>query len=354
MYLFENPTLDMAVALFCYRPRSATDDSASSSRPSIETGSTGTAVQNRTVLWTIKKKKLPKHTKSEAPRLIYGGSDDFPTTHERQKNPLVINIFIFNETRAKVPRDNSTVVVYICHHPANDDHPIARRKDLMPVQNWRKPGLMIAAIAFFLSFSTEVSAQSINDSFRLGMETRLFRFLSSTAEPEESGFEDDNESIEFGIFSFGSVFSKKIILLGAPASSFGADLAYGLSGNVLLGSHLMLDYMSVKDGADLSVVQFAIVPHLDYVFLTGRKFRPFLGLQLGGQFASLSEGNADTSGKVFMLGAELGAFGFVTNSLSIDPRLSFLYSFGGAEITGVDWDVNSISIAIMLGISGWM
>lgn len=224
----------------------------------------------------------------------------------------------------------------------------------MAVQHWHKPGSTIAAIAFFLSFSAEVSAQSINDSFRLGMETRLFRFLSSTAEPEDSRIEDDEESIEFGIFSFGSVFSKRRTLLGAPASCFGADLAYGLSGNVLLGSHLMLDYMSVKDGADLSAVQFAIVPHLDYVFLSGRKFRPFLGLQLGGQFSSLSEGNVDSSGKVFMLGAELGAFGFVTNSLSIDPRLSFLYSFGGAEDAGRDWDVNSISIAIMIGFSGWM
>jgi hypothetical protein len=224
----------------------------------------------------------------------------------------------------------------------------------MATQCWRKPGFFIAAITFFLSFNTGASAQSIDHNFRLGLETRLFRYLSSTAEPEESGIKDDSESIEFGLFGAGGVFANTGTLLGVPASSFGADLAYGLSGNVLLGSHLMLDYSRVKDGADLSAVQFAIVPHLDYVFSTSRKFRPFLGLQLGGQFASLSQRNVDTSGKLFMLGAELGAFGFVTNSLSIDPRLSFLYSLGGADTGGVDWDVHSISIAIMIGLSGWM
>jgi hypothetical protein len=118
---------------------------------------------------------------------------------------------------------------------------------------------------------------------------------------------------------------------------------------MLLGSRLLFDCSHIEDD-DWSIIEFALSPHVDYVFLAARKIRPFLGLQLGFQLASQVGGGNDKPNTVYMLGAEFGLLGFIVDALSIDPRLSFLYSIGEHD----HYKANSFSMVFLVGLSGWM
>jgi hypothetical protein len=221
--------------------------------------------------------------------------------------------------------------------------------------NRHRYGFLLVAVLLLTGFSDKVAAQSISHQFKLGLETRVFRFMNVTVEPDNSSFERDWDYLEFGLFSTGGSYSNALTVFAAPAASLGTDLAYGLSDHLLLGSRVVFDYSHLEDGD--SVWQLDFVPHLDFVFSLGRSFKPFLGAQLGIQTVNASDGT-DESGTIFMVGASLGAFVFVGRSVSIDPRLSFLYSFGSADVSALggtaEADVSSISLAFMLGISVWL
>jgi len=217
--------------------------------------------------------------------------------------------------------------------------------------------LLIAAV--LLEASSTVYAQSIDHKFRLGVESRLFRFASSTMEQDDTSLEETITQIEVGLFSFGGATSNVLNIVALPASSFGCDFAFGVSDNVLIGSRFVVDYGSVDgDEFDISSTQVAFAPHLDYVFISNKGIQPFLGVQAGMQAFFYSVGadgdDADMSSTLFMMGASLGFLGFISDSVSIDPRISFLYSLGSAELSDRDADTSSISVAIMLGFSGWV
>ncbi len=203
------------------------------------------------------------------------------------------------------------------------------------------------------------SAQSIDGTFKMGVESRLFRFASITAEvqgPYSSG-EETIELVDFGLFSFGSTRAGLFDSLLVPAAAIGADLAYGVTDNLLLGSRLMVDHGRFMDGEELSSTQFAIVPHFDYVFTTNSSFRPFLGAQFGAQGSYLSGDGGGMFSYLFLMGLSLGGFAFVADNISIDPRISFFYSLGSADMEDVDspdLDSNGFSIALMIGLSGWI
>ncbi len=221
---------------------------------------------------------------------------------------------------------------------------------------WHRYGLFTAAFMLVMAGHTAGLAQSIEHKGKLGLETRLFRFVSTTVDLEGPSPEETVTNLEFGVFGHGAPLSSVAAIVGQPASSFGADLGFGITDSVLVGTRVMFDYGRLKseDGESISGLQFAFLPHADVVFLRRQSFRPFLGAQLGAQISSASLETMDVSSTIFLVGASLGAFGFVSDAVSIDPRVSFLYSFGSAEIDVADADTDSISVALMIGLSGWV
>jgi hypothetical protein len=220
---------------------------------------------------------------------------------------------------------------------------------IMKDNNLRFFGLfLVTAIVF--SFTNSVAfAQSIDGKFKLGLETRLFRFGYVTPDSSSSYYEiGDITEVEWGMFSSGGTLSSSMGAFVLPASSLGTDLAGGLSDDVILGSRLMVDFAKAK-GSKL-FTELAFVPHIDYVFSRGQTFRPFIEAQLGVQASFYSE----LTSVMFMVGPALGAFIFVADKVSIDPRLSLLYSLSNLNENGGDILFHSITIAIMLGFSGWI
>jgi hypothetical protein len=205
-------------------------------------------------------------------------------------------------------------------------------------------GLFISTVIVLSSTSSMAFAQSIDGKFKLGLESRLFRFGYST--PDEGS--SDGTVVEWGMFSSGGALSNSMGAFVMPASSLGTDLAGGLSDDVILGSRLMVDFAKAK-GSKL-FTELAFVPHIDYVFSRGQTFRPFIEAQLGVQASFYSE----LTSVMFMVGPALGAFIFVADKVSIDPRLSLLYSLSNINESSGDILFHSITIALMLGFSGWI
>jgi hypothetical protein len=62
---------------------------------------------------------------------------------------------------------------------------------------------------------------------------------------------------------------------------------------------------------------------------------------------------------LFTLGGRVGLRCFPVSGLSIDPALAISWATGGGEVESplgpaVDIDVSGFSVAIALGVSGWM
>jgi hypothetical protein len=102
------------------------------------------------------------------------------------------------------------------------------------------------------------------------------------------------------------------------------------------------------DGRDsTTITRIALMPHVDYVMSPGSAFRPFVGL-LGGITHAGGDGDSATFAGI---GISLGGHGFVSETLSMGPRLAFTYMPG---IGGDAEDTSVFAVQLLFHLSGWM
>ena len=75
--------------------------------------------------------------------------------------------------------------------------------------------------------------------------------------------------------------------------------------------------------------------------------------QLGLNTSSVSNGD-DTLGTCFLMGLSGGVLLFISESLSIDPRLSVLYNIGSYNSNDNKAGVSAFYFDFFAGLSGWI
>ena len=204
-------------------------------------------------------------------------------------------------------------------------------------------------LALVVAAPTHANAQSPDGRFKLGIETALFEYTTTTVDAGGVATTTDNSASEV---SFGIV----------PARS-GLDLGYGLSDSVVLGTRLLLVHNSQEQpgaAASVDATVFGFLPHLDYVFPSRSSTRVFLGPLAGFGIADAQQ----VSAHLFIFGANFGAHIFASKGVSIDPRLVVSYALGEESYDinlggllpalGVSADIHVIAVSVMLGISAWL
>lgn len=213
---------------------------------------------------------------------------------------------------------------------------------------WLTRGVILLSLCG--GVASGAAAQSPDGRFKLGIETAVFEYSSTTT--EGAGTATTNNSTDE-------------VTLGVAPARAGVDLGYGVADTVVLGARLLLVHSSTEQpgGQDIDTTLLGVVPHLDYVFASHSATRVFLGPMLGFGVTAAGFGPAnDGSAHLFLFGASFGAHIFAARGVSIDPRLALSYALGEAAydvtfggITGsVSADIHVIAVSALLGVSAWL
>jgi hypothetical protein len=191
------------------------------------------------------------------------------------------------------------------------------------------------------SFGGAAAAQSL-ERVSLGLETGIFSVQSETLTLEGFTGSFDQSTTAFGIGGLG----------------FGLNLAGGASDNVVIGLEALVSTATTElDGSQADALQATLQPRVEYVFGSGA-FRPFIAGLLGYHSSSTTSGELEITSSLFSYGAGVGAHGFIADSFSIDPLLSFQALTGSRTLpstTGgsVTPDSSGSLIALTVAFSGW-
>jgi len=202
---------------------------------------------------------------------------------------------------------------------------------------------LAATLVLLVSVSGGAAAQKIDGKFRLDGSVPLIEYSSATITFEDTDQEQTVTNTRIGLLE-----------------SAGIGLGYAVSETVVIGVDLLASYASEnqEDAEDTSETTFGIAPMLEYVVDTGGKVRPAFGIRVGVAAISVSMGDMDTSATHFVVGAELGAKGFVTNTFSINPCVSFRYIAGSGTADGpgrsTDLSFSGFGVGLGVDLSGWM
>ena len=193
--------------------------------------------------------------------------------------------------------------------------------------------LSLAALVFF---TAPASAQSLDGTFRLGVDLTFFQFQRQT---QEGTFGSDVETDT-------SVFSLLSQELGLVAGA-------NLSERFFLGGRLALTRSTLHaDPDNTSTLSWEIGPVVEYRFLEDGIIRPFVegGLFFGG--ASQKIGSVKDSANFLGFRFGVGANIFLAERFSIDPRLEFDYRFRlGAD----DGEGQSLwNVGLVVALTGYI
>jgi Outer membrane protein beta-barrel domain len=159
---------------------------------------------------------------------------------------------------------------------------------------------------------------------------------------------------------------------GLLGSGFGIGLGYGLTDSLLVGTQLQLASTKESSSGDTTLTQVQFLPRLEYLF-EGSDARPYVAaiLGVGHQSTSIPIPGGDPvtlSGSQFLFGGSFGVHAFLSDTLSIDPALTFLGASGSQTTTepGIAFDgaftpsatehdsVSGYQIVLSIGLSGWL
>lgn len=217
----------------------------------------------------------------------------------------------------------------------------------------RYSGIVLEAVIWFIVVAALVlssllmpdtaSAQAVKGKTCVGLQVDMLDVSSHTSRSDQTVWE----------ISVGPLaprwFSE---LRGLPPLNL--DLAYGASDSIVVGAFTSVGIMSLQSGDDSdssSIARIALMPHVDFLMSPGSAFRPFVGLLGGVTHVTGQLFDDDDSSTFVSIGASLGGYSFVTESLSMGPRLALTYTPG----IGGDADGTSVFAAQgLFHISGWM
>jgi hypothetical protein len=158
---------------------------------------------------------------------------------------------------------------------------------------------------------------------------------------------------------------------GALGSGLGIGVGY-VWDQVLLGARMQLSSVtrSPNGGGEAHALSVGFAPRLEVIFGT-ESTRPYLAGLLQVDHASLSTTSAvgstgtstfEDSSTRFGLGAAFGIHAFLNRSVSIDPEILILPSWGsgsaksssGSAQASQDYSLNTLRVMVTLGLSGWI
>ncbi|HTA91200.1 MAG TPA: outer membrane beta-barrel protein [Polyangiaceae bacterium] len=157
---------------------------------------------------------------------------------------------------------------------------------------------------------------------------------------------------------------------GLLGTGFGVGLGYGLTNDVLLGVQLELTSTQASSAAGSSTnTTLQFLPRLEYVF-EGADARPYVAaiLGIGHSSVALPAGAGSESGTQYLFGGSFGVHAFLSDTLSIDPALTFLGQSGsetdtttavslvdGSQAsTSQQGSTSGYSVVFSIGLSAWL
>ncbi|MGC4069523.1 MAG: outer membrane beta-barrel protein [Polyangiaceae bacterium] len=204
-------------------------------------------------------------------------------------------------------------------------------------------GLHLAALVAMLGSAQVASAQNIDRAFQLGLGTNFLQYTSGSIDTD--AYDADVSQTTWGISDHGGIQ---------------LEGGYALNDSLVLGGIVALGGQTVSiDDSDQDVFQLVLAPKLDYMFLSGERFRPFVGGAIG--LVSTSQevnGGAKLSETGLGLMARGGGRWFLAPGFSLDPALNLGFQTLSGEIDGgaVDMDASmtAFTVGLSIGLSGWV
>jgi hypothetical protein len=194
-----------------------------------------------------------------------------------------------------------------------------------------------------LGFAQIASAQSIERSFQLGLGTSFLQYTSATIDGDGGGEADVSET------TWGLSRHSGVQLEGGYA----LDDSLVLGGIVALGGQTV----SIEDN-DTDAFQLLLAPKIDYMFLPGAAFRPFVGGAVGLVSTSQEIGGGTLSQLGLGVLARGGGRWFLAPGFSLDPALNLGFQTLSGEVdTGlmdVDASTTGFMVGLSIGLSGWV
>jgi hypothetical protein len=215
--------------------------------------------------------------------------------------------------------------------------------------------------------ATEAAPSGGHEALQISLQGSLVDYVKFNSKPDKDPAqatqpaEQESSSTAYG-------------LLG---SGFGVGIGY-VWDDVLLGARAQFSTLtqSPSGGGDIQTTSIAFLPRVEYLFDTGPK-RLYLAGLLSVEHASASATTtvtggssfpASTTNKVedsstrFGIGAAFGAHVFLNQSVSIDPEISVLPSWGSAtlktssgdESVSRDSSLSALRVMFSVGLSGWL
>jgi len=205
-----------------------------------------------------------------------------------------------------------------------------------------------------------------HQAMQLSLQGSVFDYLKLNSKPDKDPAQSTQpEDEESSSTTYG--------LLG---SGFGLGIGY-VWDDVLLGARAQFTSttQSPSGGGDTQTRSIAFLPRVEYLFETGSNRLYLAGLLsvehasasatvtvTGGAFPASATFKTENSSTRFGVGAAFGAHAFLTRSLSIDPEISVLPSWGtatlktgaGDDSTSRDSSVSALRVMFSIGLSGWL
>jgi hypothetical protein len=203
-------------------------------------------------------------------------------------------------------------------------------------------GSLAATFVATLGFAQIASAQNIDHSFQLGLGTNFLQYTSGSIDMD--GADTDVSQTTWGISDHGGVQ---------------LEGGYALNDSLVLGGIVALGGQTVSvEDSDQDVFQLVLAPKVDYMFLSGERFRPFVGGAIGLVSTSQDLGVGKLSETGLGLMARGGGRWFLAPGFSLDPALNLGFQTLSGQIEAgaadIDASMTAFTVGISIGLSGWV
>lgn len=215
---------------------------------------------------------------------------------------------------------------------------------------WAAMRLVIGSIvlALLVVDATDARAQGNPGSVRVGLQSSFY--ASDAVTVELDGEEDDFTRRRVGIGGLG----------------LGASLGFAIGEYVVLGARVGYDSQTIDSGSSSSettISSHLALGNVEAVLMPGSRTRPmFMGL-LGLIGSTTTVGTSELTFSGFAFGFGGGVHLFATETFSITPSLSFIWSSGSADLRGEDefgdsvsteLDQSQFTVMLAVELAGWI
>ncbi len=248
-----------------------------------------------------------------------------------------------------------------------------RTHGLRLLRSWGLPCLALPGLLLVSAEASAAEPSNTGKRFRFHGELDVLSF--SHFNPDGDG--DNTNALGFGFGKTTGVDS----LLAVPSWSLGFGYVF-LDGRAVAGGRFVFDLTSAADDdegdfddfddfddARTTIVSGQLIPYFRYIFMPGKRARPFLEgrFGFGGSAVSTTSNDSDdrdTSNLIYpVVGVGGGAHFFIVDAFSVDLAATFDYAAPHAKSRRELGDISTeddydkvgdfINIAAQVGFSAW-